>query len=160
MCCQVTVENEPLPDYSYFPWLRVTSVFEFKGAELIGCRLPIIPFGDFSWIWLELPKLRHIYKINFFFEYCKVVSRSTSWLVGFQTVYEGDFDAYVLWPLANRVYNWIVARSTVRDYTLDKFEKYIKMKWYLVHNSTIDFILKVIMLGSVCHIGYQNSILY
>ena len=37
---------------------RVTSVFEFKEAELIGCRfLPIIPFGDFSRIWLELPKL-------------------------------------------------------------------------------------------------------
>ena len=28
------------------------------------------------------------------------------------------FDAYVLWPLAKRVQNWIVDWSTARDFTI------------------------------------------
>ena len=30
------------------------------------------------------------------------------------------FDAYVLWPLAQRVQNWIVDWSTARDFTVSK----------------------------------------
>ena len=37
-----------------------------------------------------------------------------------QTIYEGErkFDAYVLWSLAQRLQNWIVDRSTARDFTV------------------------------------------
>ena len=38
----------------------------------------------------------------------------------FRLFMTGKFDAYVLWPLDERVQNWIVARSTVRDFTLTK----------------------------------------
>ena len=31
---------------------------------------------------------------------------------------KGKFDAYVLWPLAQRVQNWIVDQSTARDFTV------------------------------------------
>ena len=37
----------------------------------------------------------------------------------------GKFDAYVLWPLAKKFQNWIVDRSTARDFTVygtSKFE--------------------------------------
>ena len=32
---------------------------------------------------------------------------------------KGKFDAYVLWPLAKKLQNWIVDRSTARDFTVD-----------------------------------------
>ena len=31
---------------------------------------------------------------------------------------QGKFDAYVLWPLAKRIQNWIVDQSTARDFTV------------------------------------------
>ena len=31
---------------------------------------------------------------------------------------KGKFDAYVLWPLAEKFQNWIVDRSTARDFTV------------------------------------------
>ena len=31
---------------------------------------------------------------------------------------KGKFDAYILWPLAQRVQNWIADRSTARDFTV------------------------------------------
>jgi hypothetical protein len=31
---------------------------------------------------------------------------------------KGKFDAYVLWPLAKKFQNWIVHRSTARDFTV------------------------------------------
>ena len=31
---------------------------------------------------------------------------------------EGNFDAYVLWPLKKMVQNWIVDRSTAHDFTV------------------------------------------
>ena len=31
---------------------------------------------------------------------------------------KGKFDAYVLWPLAKMFQNWIVDRSTARDFTV------------------------------------------
>ena len=34
---------------------------------------------------------------------------------------KGKFDAYVLWPLAKRVQNWIVDRSNARDFTVFMF---------------------------------------
>ena len=57
------------------------------------------------------------------FAYCKVSSKSTSRLVAhprnFRLFMKGKFDAYLLWPLAKRVQNWIVARSTAHNFTVD-----------------------------------------
>jgi len=54
--------------------------------------------------------------------YSKVVSSRLSQLVAhlriFRLFMKGKFDAYVLWPLAKRVQNWIVDRSTARDFTV------------------------------------------
>ena len=37
---------------------------------------------------------------------------------------KGKFDAYVLWPLAKKLQNWIVDRSTARDFTVDFLETF------------------------------------
>ena len=54
--------------------------------------------------------------------YHKVASSSLSRLVAhlriFRLFIKGKFDTYVLWPLAQRVQNWIVDRSTARDFTV------------------------------------------
>ena len=53
-------------------------------------------------------------------DYRKVTSSRRSWLVAnpsiFRLFIRGKFDAYVMWSLAQRVRNWIVGRSTVRDF--------------------------------------------
>ena len=53
-------------------------------------------------------------------DYRKVSSNRRSWLVAnpsiFRLFIRGKFDAYVMWSLAQRVRNWIVGRSTVRDF--------------------------------------------
>ena len=41
---------------------------------------------------------------------------------------KGKFDAYVLWPLFKRVQNWIIARSTARDFKVCIFEIPISTK--------------------------------
>ena len=54
--------------------------------------------------------------------YRKVASSRLSRLVAhlriFRLLMKGKFDAYVLWPLAKWVQNWIVDRSTARDFTV------------------------------------------
>ena len=54
--------------------------------------------------------------------YRKVVSSWLSWLVAHPSIFKlfmkGKFDAYLLWPLAQRVQNWIVDRSTARYFTV------------------------------------------
>ena len=35
------------------------------------------------------------------------------------------FDAYVLWPLAKKFQNWIVDRSTARDFTVFKWRGHL-----------------------------------
>ena len=39
----------------------------------------------------------------------------------FRLLMKGKFDAYVFWPLAKRVQKWIIARPTVRDYSVFYF---------------------------------------
>ena len=39
---------------------------------------------------------------------------------------KGKFDAYVLWPLAKKFQNWIVDRSTARNFTVYKVEKILE----------------------------------
>ena len=55
--------------------------------------------------------------------YRKVASSSLSWLVAhfqiFRRLMKGKFDAYALWPLTKKLQNWIVDRSTARDFTVD-----------------------------------------
>ena len=55
-------------------------------------------------------------------EYRKVASSRLSQLVAHSRIFrlfmKGKFDAYVLWPLAKRVQNWIVDRSTARNFTV------------------------------------------
>jgi hypothetical protein len=57
-------------------------------------------------------------KIN----YCKVANSSLSRLVAhfliFKRLMKGKFNAYVLWPLAKKFRNWIIDRSTARDFTV------------------------------------------
>ena len=53
-------------------------------------------------------------------KYCKVVISRLSWLVAhpriFRLLMNRKFDAYVLWPLTKRFQNWIIDRSTARDF--------------------------------------------
>ena len=68
--------------------------------------------------------------------YRKVTNSRLSRLVAhfwiFRLFMKGKFDAYVLWPLAKTVQNWIVDRSTAPDFTvcktsvLQNFEKSAK----------------------------------
>ena len=57
--------------------------------------------------------------------YRKVMSSRLSWLVAHLRIIrlfmKGKFDAYVLWSLAQRVQNWIVDRSTARDFTVSMY---------------------------------------
>ena len=41
---------------------------------------------------------------------------------------KGNFDAYVLWPLDKMVQNWIVDRSTARDFTVIGTEREVPSK--------------------------------
>ena len=54
--------------------------------------------------------------------YRKVASSSMSRLVAhlmiFRRLMKGKFDTYVVWPLAKKFQNWIVDRSTARDFTV------------------------------------------
>ena len=58
-------------------------------------------------------------------KYCKGVSSRLSRLVAhlriFRLFMKGKFNAYVLWPLAKRVQNWIVDRSTAHNFTVCYF---------------------------------------
>ena len=57
--------------------------------------------------------------------YRKVASSRLSQLVAqpriFRLFMKRKFDPYVLWPLAKKVQNWIVDRSTTRDFTVISF---------------------------------------
>ena len=74
------------------------------------------------------------------FTYRKVASSSMSRLVAhFQIsrrLMKGKFDAYVLWPLAKKFQNWIVDRSTARDFTVIDLTKsvYIEYFWEVFSN--------------------------
>ena len=55
-------------------------------------------------------------------KYCKVESSRLSRFIAhlriFRLFMNGKFDAYLLWPLAKRVQNWIVDWSITNDFTL------------------------------------------
>ena len=54
--------------------------------------------------------------------YRKVANSRLSWLVAhpriFRLFMKGKINAYVLWPIAKRVQNWIVDQSTARHFTV------------------------------------------
>ena len=69
------------------------------------------------------PKTRTIENsAKYIFEYRKVassrLSRSVAHFHIFRLFIKEKFDAYVLWPLAQRVQNWIVDRSTACNFTV------------------------------------------
>jgi hypothetical protein len=51
------------------------------------------------------------------------------------------FDAYLLWPLTKKIQNWIVDRSTARDFTVNKMHAKKTFKLIIFH-------LKLIVLIS------------
>ena len=72
---------------------------------------------------LTLPSVRPDEKIFVYnMTYRKVASNSMSRLVAHLMIFirlmKGKFDAYVVWPLAKKFQNWIVDRSTARDFTV------------------------------------------
>ena len=64
------------------------------------------------------------HQATYAFEYRKVANCSLSRLVArfqiFRRLMKGNFDAYVVWPLAEKFQNWIVDRSTARNFTVFK----------------------------------------
>ena len=64
--------------------------------------------------YLVLRRKKHMYR--------KVANSSLSRLVArfqiFRSLMKGKFDAYVLWPLAQKFQNWIVDKSSARDFTV------------------------------------------
>jgi hypothetical protein len=56
----------------------------------------------------------------------------------FQTVHEGKFDAYVLWPFAKRVQNLLVYRFTVRD----KESTETDLSWPLIRSQLKSTLIK------------------
>ena len=70
-------------------------------------------------IWRDIYHSHFLVRIT---RYRKVASSSLSRLVAhfqiFRRLMKGKFDAYVLWPLAKRVQNSILDRSTARDFTI------------------------------------------
>ena len=80
-------------------------------------QLHSITLLEFQSLDLLLFNLKHFY---FYLKYCKVASGRLSWLVAHPSIFrlfmKGKFDAFVLWPLAKIVQNWIVDRSTARDF--------------------------------------------
>ena len=76
-----------------------------------------------EWIFIHTYMLwQHLRFPNPFSNYRKVASSRLSWLVAhpciFRLFLKVKFDAYVLWPLAQRVQNWIVDWSTARYFTV------------------------------------------
>ena len=67
--------------------------------------------------------------------YRKVLISRLPWLVAHQRIFrlfmKGNFDAYVLWPLDKMVQNWIVDRSTARNFLVctkgELFVQYTKL---------------------------------
>ena len=89
----------------------------------------LLTFLSFSPLWV-LPRIHEKYILRamptFLHTYRKVASSRLSWLVAhlriFRVFMKGKVDAYVLWPLAKRVQNWIVDHSTARDFTAYKIQ--------------------------------------
>jgi hypothetical protein len=85
---------------------------------------------------------------------------------------KGKFDAYVLWPLAKSVQNWIVHQSTARDFTVNKNAFFyifyslvpkieICLKYFLERNpqkQPLWYIFEYILLCSMCvFVCIENS---
>ena len=85
----------------------------------------------YVWLFIDwhqfIPAVKYLFGKTFqiskiILTYRKVGSSRLSRLVAhfhnFRLFMKGNFDAYVLWPVAKRVQNWIVDRSTARDFTV------------------------------------------
>ena len=106
------------------------------GKKIIWVCLIIIKKVKISWLsWLvkfiyseKATKFCEIFPLLSYFTYSKekisqnFVTFSEYILRIFRLFMKGKFDAYVLWPLAKRVQNWIVDRSTARGFTVFKLK--------------------------------------
>ena len=74
------------------------------------------------YIGFNIPGGKLFLFISHYFIYSKVANSRLSLLVPhlriFRLFMKGKFDAYVQWPVAKRVQNWIVDRSTARVFTV------------------------------------------
>ena len=138
----------------FAPWLNIKLDIVQKVYEWSSC-----PFAK------KIPPQenhfgqRTVSSLIYFFNYRKVASSSLSRLVAhFQIsrrLMKGKFDAYVLWPLAKKFQNWIVDRSTARDFTVCLF-------WYLAQGQILGITLYLLgkvlgVLGKVLPITFKSG---
>ena len=88
--------------------------------------------------------------------YRKIASRSMSQLVRHQRIFrmciKGKFDTYVLCPLAEMLQNWIVARSTACNYTVNSKLISVSNQIYLVTFMCLTFVTSFIFTKEIkCH---------
>ena len=86
--------------------------------------------------------------------YRKVACSRLSQLVAHSSILrlfkKGKFDAYVLWPLSQRVQNWIVDRSTARDSTVFGLKMTVK-------SGLEKMFLKLLPAGNYFHLRYERE---
>ena len=80
---------------------------------------------------------------------------------------KGKFDANVLWPLAKSVRNWIVDRSTPRDFTVDQKLKGYKaesaafligiLKYFTMNSLVIRFCRQNLWVDKMSYKFHENS---
>ena len=87
----------------------------------------LIWFNWSEWILVNhavVSKMARFHQHKYISTYPKVASSSMSRLVAhyqiFRRLMKWKFDVYVLWPLTKKFQNWIVDRSTARDFTVLK----------------------------------------
>ena len=114
------------------PWVHMFSEHNFDNSAIfVSCQCcrkkPKTAVGSFSnwklsFVLSPTFEVSQRFYIKKKYIYRKVASSRLSRLVAhlaiFRLFMKGKFDAYVLWPLAKRVQNWIVDRSTTRDFTV------------------------------------------
>ena len=85
------------------------------------------PFCQFQWQW---------YNETLLFTPHTLKSQVVTHFWIFRLFMKGKFYAYVLWPLAQSVQNWIVDRSTTCDFTVNGIKLHFFHK-NIVLNSTL-----------------------
>ena len=91
----------------------------------LNCIVPHIKTGITSLLYCKYTSSVVTFNfITYTYTYCKVASSRLSRLVAhlriFRLLMKKKFDAYILWPLAKRIQNWIVDRSTTHNFMVSK----------------------------------------
>ena len=113
------------PEFKIIPW---TLVGKYKNICLLTAILSMLIKDEKNPVFMVTQKkcfpsqffMKYRKKNKVWSMYRKVASSRMSLLVAhtriFRLFMRGEFDTYVLWPLAKRIQNWIVAQSTACDY--------------------------------------------